>query len=208
MSGSHDSRTYRPGEIEPALRTKALESLLIEKGLVATDTIDAFIRTYEEDLGPQHGARVVARAWVDPEFKRRLLEDGAAAIRELGIEPLQSGQAQIVVIENTPTVHNLVVCSLCSCYPWPLLGLPPAWYKSTAYRSRVVIEPRSVLHELGVDLDESVEVHVWDSTSDIRYLVLPERPAGTEGLSEDQLVGLVTRDSMVGVAKAKVPVAG
>lgn len=205
MSGSHDGQPAR--EIDPALRTKALEALLVEKGLVSTDAIDAFVHKYEEELGPLAGARVVARAWVDPEFKRRLLEHGSAAIEELGITALQSGQSDIVVVENTPQEHNLVVCTLCSCYPWMLLGLPPTWYKSHAYRSRVVIEPRTVLQEFGVELDESVDVRVWDSTSDIRYLVLPERPAGTEGMSEDELVQLVTRDSMVGVGLPKSPVA-
>lgn len=205
MSGA-PQKPYPASDEFLTARTKALESLLVEKGLVGTDTIDAFIRQYEQEIGPLKGARVVARAWVDPEFKRRLLEDATSAIRELGIEPLQSGQSRIVVVENTPTTHNMVVCTLCSCYPWQLLGLPPSWYKSIAYRSRAVFEPRAVLREFGLELDESVDIQVWDSTSDVRYLVLPERPAGTEGWSEEQLIELVTRDSMVGVAKAKAPV--
>ena len=188
---------------EPELRTKALESLLIEKGLVASDAIEEIIRIYEEDVGPKNGACVVARAWARPEYKRRLLEDGTEAIAELGYSGAQG--AHIVVKENTPTIHNLIVCTLCSCYPWPVLGLPPAWYKSAAYRARAVREPRKVLAEFGVDLGESVEVRVWDSTAEVRYMVLPERPLRTEFLTEEELATLVTRDSMVGTGKIATP---
>ena len=185
-------------DAEMALRTQALESLLIEKGLITTDVIDAVVRTYEQDVGPLNGARVVARAWVDPAYRERLLADGTAAVAELGFSGAQG--ADIVVLENTPGVHNVVVCTLCSCYPWPVLGLPPAWYKSYAYRSRLVREPRAVLAEFGLELPEAVEVRVWDSNSDIRYMVLPERPAGSEHLSEPELIPLVTRDTMIGTA--------
>ncbi len=191
---------------EPALRVMALESLLVEKGLVDPAALDALIDTYEHKVGPRNGARVVARAWMDPEFKKRLLADATAAIAELGYEGGQG--AHMVVVENTPDRHNLVVCTLCSCYPWPVLGLPPVWYKAAPYRSRAVIDPRGVLRELGLDLDENVEVRVWDSTSEMRYLVLPERPAGSEQMSEDELAGLVSRDAMIGTAKAGVPGAG
>ena len=158
---------------------------------------------YESDIGPLNGARVVARAWVDPEYKRRLLEDGTSAIAELGFGGLQG--EHMVVVENTPSVHNVVVCTLCSCYPWPVLGLPPAWYKAAPYRSRLVLEPQEVLREFGTDIPDDVEIRVWDSSAEIRYLVLPERPAGTEGMSEDELAGLVTRDAMIGVARATSP---
>lgn len=184
-------------EIE--IRVKALESLLVEKGLVDPAAIDALIDTYEHKVGPRNGARVVARAWVDAPYKQRLLSDGTAAIAELGYSGLQG--EDLVVVENTPDVHNVLVCTLCSCYPWPTLGLPPVWYKSAPYRSRVVVEPRSVLQEFGLELPASAEVRVWDSTSEVRYLVLPERPAGTEQLTEEQLAALVTRDAMIGVAK-------
>jgi nitrile hydratase len=182
-----------------ALRVKALESILVEKGMVDPATIDAVIETYESKIGPRNGARVVARAWVDPAYRKRLLADGTAAIGELGYGGSQG--EHMVVVENTPTIHNLVVCTLCSCYPWPVLGLPPTWYKSAPYRSRAVIDPRGVLREFGVTLSEDVQVRVWDSTAEIRYLVLPERPSGTEGLTEESLAALVTRDAMVGVAK-------
>ena len=190
--------TYQP-EQEPyvALRTKALESLLIDKGLLSAEDIDARVSRYEQDIGPLMGARLVARAWVDPGFRQRLLDDAGAAITEFGL----AGGTPLVVIENTPAVHNMVVCTLCSCYPWMILGLPPTWYKSFAYRSRAVIEPRAVLREFGLDLDESVTVHVWDSSADQRYMVLPERPAGTEHLTEEELAALVTRDAMIGEAK-------
>jgi len=194
---------YDP-EQEPyvALRTKALESLLIEKGLITAEAVDDRISEYEQDIGPLRGAKVVARAWTDPSFKERLLEDGTVAIAELGIPP---GGPLLRVVENTTTNHNMVVCTLCSCYPWTVLGLPPTWYKSFAYRSRAVIEPRAVLREFGLELDEDIVVDVWDSSSELRYMVLPERPAGTEGLSEEELAALVTRDAMIGVAKVAVP---
>jgi len=198
----HDD--HHPGpESYAALRTRALESLLIEKGLISTDVIDTIIQAYEHDIGPLNGAKVVARAWVDPIYKQRLLRDGTAAIAELGFGGRQD--IDMVVLENTATVHNVVVCTLCSCYPWPVLGLPPSWYKSFAYRSRVVREPRRVLQEFGLHLPESVEIRVWDSNSDIRYMVLPERPAGTAHLDEEELVKLVTRDAMIGVANIQAP---
>jgi nitrile hydratase subunit alpha len=209
MSDDHDHEHehadshHHPEPLSPAeARARAIESLLVEKGLISTDAIDALVQTYEQDIGPLKGARVVARAWVDPDFRARLLADGANTIAEVGIEP--SGQ-QLVVVENTSTVHNLVVCTLCSCYPWAVLGLPPTWYKSFAYRSRAVLEPRAVLREFGLDLDGSVEVRVWDSSADVRYLVLPERPPDSEGLSEAELAALVTRDAMIGVAKVTAP---
>ena len=184
-------------------RVRKIESLLIEKGIVSKQALDKLVDIYENDLGPMNGARVVARAWVDPDFKQRLLENATVAIAELGYGGMQG--EHLVVVENTPGVHNVVVCTLCSCYPWPVLGLPPAWYKSSAYRSRIVIDPRSVLKEFGTDLDDEVEVRVWDSSSEVRYLVLPERPEGTEQLTEEELAELVTRDAMIGVAKVQVP---
>jgi nitrile hydratase len=191
-------------EPEPysALRARAIESLLVEKGLISTDAIDALVNLFERDIGPLRGARVVARAWTDPAFKTRLLEDANSACDELGIEGLRT---KLVVLENTPSVHNMVVCTLCSCYPWAVLGLPPSWYKSAPYRSRAVIEPRAVLAEFGVDLKPEVEVRVWDSSSEVRYMVLPERPTGTSSLSEDELAKLVSRDSMIGVAVVAPP---
>jgi nitrile hydratase len=189
---------------DPALRIKALESLLVEKGLVDPATIEASLESFESRVGPHNGARVVARAWADPGFRERLLADGTQGIAEMDLLGMQ-GQ-HIVVVENTPSVHNLVVCTLCSCYPWPLLGLPPVWYKSAPYRSRAVIDPRGVLREFGVELEPGVEVRVWDSTSEVRYLVLPERPPGTEEMSEGELAALVTRDAMVGVARELRPV--
>ena len=191
---------------DTALRVKALESLLVEKGLVDPAALDAIIDTYEHQVGPQNGARVVARAWSDPEYKARLMGDATAAIAELGYTGRQG--EHMMVVENTPQVHNLVVCTLCSCYPWPVLGLPPVWYKSSPYRSRAVIDPRGVLREFGLHLPGEVEIRVWDSTSEIRYLVLPEQPPGSEGMSEEQLAGLVTRDAMIGVAKATPPAEG
>jgi nitrile hydratase subunit alpha len=182
-----------------ALRVKSLESLLVEKGLVDRAALDALVDVYENKVGPRNGARVVARAWVDPAYKERLLASGTAAIGELGYSGSQG--ADIRVVENTAKVHNLVVCTLCSCYPWPVLGLPPVWYKSAPYRSRAVIDPRGVLREMGMELSPDVEVRVWDSTAEQRYLVLPERPTGTEQLGEDALTALVTRDAMIGVAK-------
>ena len=184
---------------DPALRVKSLESLLVEKGLVDPKAVDALIDTYEHKIGPRNGARVVARAWVDAAYKQRLLANADAALAELGYGGLQG--EHMIALENTPAVHNLVVCTLCSCYPWPVLGLPPVWYKSAPYRSRSVIDPRGVLRELGLDLPESVAVRVWDSTAELRYMVIPERPAGTEALGEEQLAELVTRDSMIGVAR-------
>jgi nitrile hydratase len=194
----HD-HDHQPVPSDPTLRVKALESLLVAKGLVDRAALDALVDTYEHKVGPRNGARVVARAWVDREFKERLLADGTAAIGELGY-----GGDTITAVENTAQVHNLVVCTLCSCYPWPILGLPPVWYKSAAYRSRSVIDPRGVLGEFGLQLGDDVEVRVWDSTAELRYLVLPERPAGTEHLSEAELAALVTRNAMVGVAKVTV----
>ena len=191
---------------DPALRAKALESLLVEKGLVDPAALDAIIDTYEHRVGPRNGARVVARAWTDPAYKQRLLADANSAIAELGYGG-QQGE-NMVVVENTPKVHNLVVCTLCSCYPWPVLGLPPVWYKSAPYRSRAVIDPRGVLREFGLELAEDVELRVWDSTAELRYLVLPERPPGSEKMSEEQLATLVTRDAMVGVAKVTLPPEG
>ena len=197
---AHDHQTV-PSEI--ALRVKALESVLVEKEMVDPADLDAVVDTYENKIGPRNGAQVVARAWVDPEFKALLLSDGTAAIGEMGYLGAQG--EHMVAVENTSTRHNLVVCTLCSCYPWPTLGLPPVWYKSAPYRSRAVIDPRGVLREFGVEFDEDVEVHVWDSTAEIRYLVLPERPAGTENMSEAELADIVTRDSMIGVAKVASP---
>jgi nitrile hydratase len=188
---------------DPTLRVKALESLLVDKGLVDRTALDALVDTFEHKVGPRNGARVVARAWVDPAYKKRLLTNAAAAIAELGYT---SGQGEhMVAVENGPKVHNLVVCTLCSCYPWPVLGLPPVWYKSAPYRSRAVIDPRGVLREFGVQLEPDVEVHVWDSTAELRYLVLPERPAGTANMTEDELAALITRDAMVGVGKVAAP---
>ncbi len=205
MDADHDhGHQAIPSDL--TLRVKALESLLVEKGLVDPAALDAVIDTYENKVGPRNGAQVVARAWVDPVFKKRLLTDATAAIAELGYGG-QQGE-HMVVVENTPTVHNLVVCTLCSCYPWSLLGLPPVWYKSAPYRSRAVINPRGVLREFGLELPEEVEVRVWDSTAELRYLVLPERPAGSEKLGEDALAALVTRDAMVGVAKVALSQAG
>jgi len=196
MAG-HD-HTDPPSDI--TLRVKALESLLLEKGLVEAETLDAIVELYEHNIGPKNGAQVVARAWIDPEYKARLLADPTSAIAELGFSGVQG--EDMVVVENTPEVHNLLVCTLCSCYPWPVLGLPPVWYKAAPYRARAVSEPRSVLEEFGVDIGDDVEVRVWDSTAEVRYMVLPERPDGTEDLSEEELAALVTRDSMIGTARA------
>ena len=207
MNRAHEDDHLRDHERPlsgPALRVKALESLLTEKGLVDGKALDAIVETYETKIGPHNGARVVARAWTDGAYKARLLVDASTAIAELGFGGRQG--EDMVVLENTSEVHNVVVCTLCSCYPWPVLGLPPVWYKSAPYRSRAVIDPRGVLKELGLELPEGLEVRVWDSTADLRYLVLPERPAGTEGWSEEQLAAIVTRDSMIGVAKVTLPV--
>ena len=181
------------------LRTEALEQLLVERGLVDPQVMDTFIKTYEKDVGPLNGAQVVAKAWTDPEFKQRLLDDGTGAVAELGFKGPQG--EHLVVVENSSAVHNVVVCTLCSCYPWPLLGLPPAWYKDPAYRSRVVREPRTVLGEMGLELPKDTEITVWDSSSEVRFFVLPQRPSGTEKFSEVELAALVTRDAMVGVAQ-------
>src|SRR5207248_5794623 len=181
------------------LRVKAIESLLIDKGLVDRAALDVIVDTFETKIGPRNGARIVARAWVDPAYKVRLLRNATTAIAEIGFASYQG--EDMVVLENGPKVHNMVVCTLCSCYPWPVLGLPPVWYKSAPYRSRAVIDPRGVLRDLGLELDENVEIRVWDSTSEMRYLVLPERPEGTENMTEDELAALVTRDAMIGTAK-------
>lgn len=191
-----DDHQHPPSEM--ALRVKALETLLTGRGIVDPGAIDAILDFYEHKVGPRNGAKVVARAWTDPAYKARLLDDATAAIREFGFLGLQG--EYMVAVENTDTVHNVVVCTLCSCYPWSVLGLPPAWYKSNAYRSRLVLEPRQVLREFGVDVPDETEVRVWDSTAEVRYLVLPRRPLGSEGLGEEQLAGLVTRDAMIGTA--------
>jgi nitrile hydratase len=199
---AHDHHDHDHGQEPPsdmALRVKALESLLVEKGYVDPAALDAIVDHYEHKVGPRNGARVVARAWIDPAFRERLLADATAAIAELGFT---GGQGEhMVAVENTPTQHNMVVCTLCSCYPWPVLGLPPVWYKSAPYRSRAVIDPRGVLQEFGTELPQDVAIRVWDSTAEVRYLVIPERPAGTEGLSEGELAVLVTRDGMIGTAR-------
>ena len=191
-------------QAEIAARVKALESIMIEKGMMTTEAIDRFAEIYENEVGPQLGASVVAKAWSDPDFKKRLVEDATEACAELGIGGLQG--EDMVVVENTDTVHNVIVCTLCSCYPWPVLGLPPNWYKQPAYRSRIVREPRKVLREdFGFDVPDSVEIRVWDSSSEMRYWVLPQRPEGTDGWSEEELVTLVTRDSMIGTGLAAQP---
>lgn len=186
-----------------SLRTEALESILVERGLIDPKVMAAYIKMYESDVGPLNGAKVVAKAWVDPDYKARLLADGTAAVAELGFKGPQT--EHLDVLENSPTVHNVVVCTLCSCYPWAVLGLPPSWYKDPAYRSRIVREPRKVLSEFGLELADDVEIRVADSSSECRYLVLPERPAGTEAMGEEELAGLVTRDAMVGIAKVAAP---
>jgi nitrile hydratase len=196
---AHDHTTAPARPRSPAeLRAAALEAELIERGLVSTDAIDAVVEHFEQRVGPRNGARIVARAWVDEGYRARLLADGAAAAAELGYGGAEGDQ--LTVVENTPAVHNLVVCTLCSCYPWPILGIPPVWYKSAPYRARAVREPRALLAEMGYPLPDEVAVRVWDSSADMRYLVLPRRPAGTQGLDEDGLAGLVTRDGMIGVA--------
>ncbi|GAC1036000.1 nitrile hydratase subunit alpha [Pseudomonas sp. No.117] len=200
----HDHDHTEPPE-DVALRVKALESLLLEKGLIDPVAMDALIDTYEHQIGPRNGAQVVAKAWADPEYRRRLLEDATAAIAELGFSGVQG--EDMVVVENTPAVHNVTVCTLCSCYPWPTLGLPPAWYKSAPYRSRIVMDPRGVLAEFGLSIAADREIRVWDSSAELRYLVLPQRPDGTAGWSEEQLAALVTRDSMIGTGLALPPAA-
>ena len=191
-------RTHIKDRPPPAARAEALESLLTERGLVKSEVLDGFINRFVNDVGPMNGAKIVAKAWVDPDYRERLLADGTGAVKELGFAGPQG--EHIVVVENTDEVHNVVVCTLCSCYPWPVLGLPPEWYKDPAYRSRMVREPRSLLREMGLDLDDGTDVRVWDSSAENRYLVLPQRPSGTEDLSEEDLAALVTRDAMVGVA--------
>jgi nitrile hydratase len=193
----HPDLSHLPSDA--ALRVRALESLLIEKGLVRPETIDEYVEKFEHEVGPHNGARVVARSWIDPEFRTRLLEDATSAIEEMGVLGAQA--SDVVAVENSESVHNLVVCTLCSCYPWTLLGIPPSWYKSYAYRSRVVREPRAVLQDFGVELNENVEVRVWDSTAEVRYLVVPERPTGTEKMNEQELAAIVSRDSMIGAAR-------
>ncbi len=194
------------GRIPAALRAEALEEILVERKLLDLGVMEKLISTYENDVGPLNGAKVVAKAWADPDYKKRLLEDGTAAIAELGYKGPQG--EHIVVLENTPSVHHLVVCTLCSCYPWPVLGLPPSWYKDPAYRSKAVRFPRQLLAEFGLELDNDVEIKVWDSSSEVRYMVLPERPEATEEMTEEQLAALVTRDAMTGVAKARMAVGG
>jgi nitrile hydratase len=198
-----DAEDHTDVPSDPALRVKALESLLVEKGLVDPAALDVLVDTFENRVGPRNGAQVVARAWVDPAYKQRLLDDGTAAIAELGYSGSQG--EKLTVVENTSSVHNVIVCTLCSCYPWPLLGLPPTWYKSAAYRSRTVIDPRGVIREIGLQLPDDIEVRVWDSTAASRYFVLPERPQRTESMSEGELAALVTRDAMIGVAKVGLP---
>ena len=193
----HGHHPIEPAPIEA--RVAALEQLFIDRGWVTPDAIDGFVKEYEQDIGPLNGASVVARAWVDPEYRRRLLADGTAAIAELGFGGPEGGY--LITVENTDDVHNVIVCTLCSCYPWPVLGLPPEWYKSPPYRSRMVREPRTLLAEMGCELPENIEIRVWDSSAEARYLVLPQRPAGTDHLTEESLAQLVTRDSMIGVAR-------
>jgi nitrile hydratase subunit alpha len=200
MSGQHAADHDGERDAYLTRRTRALEALLVEKGLLPSGLVDQMNARFEQQAGPHNGAKVIARAWIDPDYKQRLLADAWAAISELGF-----GGTNLIVVENTPTVHNVVVCTLCSCYPLGFLGLPPAWYKSAAYRSRVVLEPRAVLREFELELDESVEIRVWDSSAEVRYMVLPERPPGTERWSEEELQALVTRDVMIGVAKVAAP---
>ena len=195
---AEDEHHHQALPSDPALRVKSLESLLVEKGMVDPAALDAIVDTYEHKIGPRHGARVVARAWVDPSYKQRLLKDADAAIAELGYSGAQG--EHMVAVENTPAVHNMIVCTLCSCYPWPVLGLPPTWYKSPPYRARAVSEPRAVLSEFGLELPGDVEIRVWDSSAEVRYLVLPMRPDGTEDWSEEELAAIVTRDCMIGTA--------
>jgi nitrile hydratase len=201
VSGAEGHHPHAPTDLEA--RALALESLLVEKGLLTSEAVDEVIRMFEQDIGPMRGARAVARAWVDPGFKQRLLAAPKAAFGEMGITEHQV--EELVVVENTPRVHNVIVCTLCSCYPWMILGLPPTWYKSAPYRSRTVIEPRAVLREMGLEIEDDVAVRVWDSSAEIRYMVLPMRPAGTESWSEEQLASIVTRDCMIGVARPRVP---
>ena len=200
MTDHGHEHEHHPEPLAPVeARVAAIEAVLVEQGLFDTEALDAIVDNFEHNLGPMNGAKVVARAWVDAEYKQRLLSDATSAIAELGFGGPEGDH--MVVVENTPRVHNLVVCTLCSCYPWPTLGLPPKWYKAPAYRSRAVREPRTLLAEMGTPLENEVEIHVWDSSAEVRYLVLPERPSGTEGMSEDELASIVSRDSMIGVAR-------
>ncbi len=197
---AHDDDHHHPAPVSPVeARARALEELLVEKGILRRDVVDAIVHAYENDIGPMNGAKVVARAWTDPTYRARLLADGTAAIAELGFGGAEGEHLRVV--ENTPAVHNVVVCTLCSCYPWPVLGLPPAWYKSAPYRARMVREPRVLLREMGCDVPDAVEIRVWDSSAEQRYFVLPERPAGTDGLDEEALSRLVTRDAMIGTRR-------
>jgi nitrile hydratase len=197
---SDHGHDHRPEPLAPIeARVAAMEAVLTEKGVFDRDLLDAIVDNFEHNLGPMNGAKVVARAWVDPAYRERLLRDGTSAIAELGIGGPEGDH--MVVVENTDEVHNLVVCTLCSCYPWPTLGLPPKWYKTPAYRSRAVREPRTLLAEMGATIPDDVEIHVWDSSAEVRYLVLPQRPAGTDDMTEDELAGIVTRDSMIGVER-------
>ena len=199
----HESERSEEKNRELSERVDKIEALLLQKGLVSRDGMDKLLDIYENDFGPMNGAQMVARAWLDDDYRQRLMDDATAAAAELGFGGMQG--EHMVAVENTDKVHNLVTCTLCSCYPWPVLGLPPAWYKSSAYRSRVVIEPRNVLDDFGTTLDDDVEVRVWDSSAEIRYLVIPQRPEGTEGMSEEELAQLVTRDAMIGVSKVPAP---
>jgi nitrile hydratase len=197
----HHARPKSPQQ----LRTEALEAVLVEKGLVSTDAVDAVVELFQEEVGPKNGARMVARAWLDPAYRERMLSDGAAAAAELGYRGYEGEHLRVA--ENTPDVHNVIVCTLCSCYPWPVLGIPPVWYKSPPYRARVVREPRAVLAEFGLEIPDGVEIRVWDSSAEMRYMVLPMRPEGSDGMTEPELAALVTRDCMIGVAVARVEVA-
>lgn len=202
-----DSNANIPGPgSDAALRVRAIEEILTEKGIIDPKAVDVLVDMFEHKIGPRNGARVIAKAWVDADYKKRLLADATSAIAELGFSGLQG--ESMVVVENTDTIHNVIVCTLCSCYPWPTLGLPPVWYKSAAYRARAISDPRSVLKEFGTEIAENVEVRVWDTTAELRYLVLPQRPAGTDGMHEDELAKLVSRDSMIGVTKALEPANG
>jgi nitrile hydratase subunit alpha len=204
MAHDHDHDHDHGSELtDTQLRVRALETVLTEKGYIDPAALDILIDTYETKIGPRNGARVVAKAWTDPDYRRRLMENGSAAVESLGFVGRQG--KHLIAVENTPTTHNMVVCTLCSCYPWPVLGLPPVWYKAAPYRSRAVIDPRGVLRDFGVELPATTEIRVWDSTAELRYLVVPLRPAGTENFSEDELAALVTRDSMIGTGLAKTP---
>jgi nitrile hydratase len=205
MAENHHDHRHDDSDDETAARVKALEALLVRKGLIDPETLDLLVDTYENRVGPRNGAKVVARAWTDPEFRKRLLADAPAAVNELGFPPGPEG-TNLIAIENTPKIQNVVVCTLCSCYPWGVLGLPPVWYKSPAYRARVVSDPRGVLREFGTEMPDDVEIRVWDSSAELRYMVLPMRPPGTDNLPEEELAALVTRDSMIGTATVAAPI--